>query len=151
MRKLPPDAFVAVAFALAVLLEWLVPLHIFPGAWPPGLSTLIGLLLAVTGLGLEIVAARALARARTTTRPGERPAALVTEGVFSVSRNPFYCGLLLLVSGLLLVLSLDWLVVLLPALWLALDRWVVPGEERLLAEAFGADFQSYRAHTRRWL
>jgi len=103
------------------------------------------------GLGLEIAAARALVWARTTTRPGERPAALVTDGVFAASRNPFYCGLLLLVGGLLLVLSLDWLVILVPALWLALDRWVVPGEERLLAEAFGADFQSYRAHTRRWL
>lgn len=38
-----------------------------------------------------------------------------------------------------------------PLLWLALDRLVVPHEERRLAEVFGPVWAAYAASTRRWL
>ncbi|MHA6298090.1 hypothetical protein [Devosia sp. CAU 1758] len=47
--------------------------------------------------------------------------------------------------------GLDWAVVLLPLLWLALDRFVIPVEERRIEHAFGQSYLDYAATTRRWL
>ena len=92
-----------------------------------------------------------MTRAGTSTRPDASPDALVTSGPFRFSRNPFYIGVLLMIGGLMLALSLDWLVVALPLLWVALDRLVVPREEERLAAAFDETWEPYAARTRRWL
>lgn len=75
--------------------------------------------------------------------------ALVTRGVYRHVRHPMYVALLLYGAGQALVLP-NWLagpfylvaIVLLVALRLA-------PEERLLLEEFGADYEAYRARTRR--
>jgi len=114
-------------------------------------TTIIGALVAIAGLALEILAARALARAATSARPFAAPDALVTAGVFSLSRNPFYCGIIVLLAGIAVALSLDWALLTLPLFWLALDRRVVPDEERRLEEAFGDTYRAYAARTPRWI
>ncbi len=123
-----PDAFAALAILATLLGEWLLPLPILPPASVTGPATLIGALIAIAGLSLEIAAARALARANTPTRPNQPPTALVTSGPFAHSRNPFYAGILLLLTGLALTASLDWSVIFLPLVWLMLDRFVIPAE-----------------------
>lgn len=148
---LPPDGYAAAAVVLAIALEWLVPLPLLPDRSLFSLPTLVGLIVALAGLSLEVAAARALAQGGTTTRPNGRPAALVTSGVFHRSRNPFYGGIIALLAGLFVATSLDWAVLVIPALWLALDRLVVPFEERRLELAFGEAWRSYAAVTPRWL
>ncbi len=148
---LPPDAYVAIALAAAIVLELVVPLSLLPPASWNGLLLPVGLGIAGLGLVVEIMAARALAMAGATTKPNGEPSALVRTGIFGWSRNPFYCGMIMLVSGLMLSASLDWGLILVPLLWLALDRLVVPVEERRLHRAFGADYLVYQAATRRWL
>ena len=148
---IPPDGYVVLALAVAVLLEAVLPLPILPPAawWGPLVA--IALVPAVAGLGLEIAAARALAGSGTSTRPNDAPAALVTDGVFRWSRNPFYCGILLLLAGIMIAASLDWGMIVLPFTWLALDRLVIPVEERRLERAFGQTYLDYTARTRRWI
>lgn len=92
-----------------------------------------------------------MTRAGTTTKPYKRPTALVTSGPFRFSRNPFYIGILLFFGGMMLMLSLDWLLLVMPLYWLALDRLVVPHEEKALASAFGPTWDDYAARTRRWV
>ncbi|RYE06955.1 MAG: isoprenylcysteine carboxylmethyltransferase family protein [Hyphomicrobiales bacterium] len=148
----PPDAYAALAVVAAILLlEWLVPLSILPPFALLSLATLIGLIIACAGLTLELAAARALTAARTTTRPNADPTALVTTGPFARSRNPFYLGIIALLSGIALIASLDWAIVLVPLFWLALDRLVVPAEEARLAAAFPAVWRAYAGTTGRWL
>ena len=148
---LPPDGSVVLLMVGAILLEWLRPLPMLPpaGWWGPLVPPALGLALA--GLALELAAARALTNGGASTRPNDAPAALVTNGVFRWSRNPFYCGILLLMLGVMLAFSLDWGVVLMPLLFLALDRLVIPVEERRLESAFGQAYLDYSARTRRWL
>jgi protein-S-isoprenylcysteine O-methyltransferase Ste14 len=76
---------------------------------------------------------------------------LVTDGVFRISRNPMYLGLLLLLIG--------W------ALWLgSASVWLIPPlfvititvvqiipEERALGQLFGAQYLAYRASVARWI
>lgn len=149
--RVPPDGYVAIALVAAILLELLVPLSLLPPASWTGPLLPVGLGIAVLGLGLEAWSARALGQRGATTRPNGEPTALVREGPFRWSRNPFYCGMLLLVIGMMLAASLDWGVVAVPLLWLALDRLVIPVEERRLERAFGVTYQTYQASTRRWL
>ena len=131
-------------------MEWLAPLGLFPRGLSVSAAIAGGSVLAA-GLMMEWLAARALSSSGTTTRPFGEPEALVTNGPFRYSRNPFYIGLLLLLSGVCIWFSLDWAVLFIPLLWLALHLFVVPGEERLLQARFGDAFTSYKSSTRRWL
>ncbi|SMF61607.1 methyltransferase family protein [Allosphingosinicella indica] len=145
----PPDAWAALAIAAALLLEWLWPLGLLP---PPGVAVSgVGIVILLAGLALEMASARALIFAGTTTKAGAEPQALVTTGPFAKSRNPFYIGLLLVMAGLFVATGLDWGVLALPLLWLALDLRVIPFEEQRLAAAFGDEYRSYAARVRRWL
>lgn len=149
-RRLTPDAYAAAAMVVAIAGEVLLPLALLPPAAVTSPVSWAGGLVALVGLALETAAAQALTRAGTTTRPNAAPDALVSGGPFRWSRNPFYLGLVLVLAGLMLALSLDWFFLAVPLLWLALDRLVVPREEAALAAGFGADWHAYRGRTRRW-
>lgn len=150
-QPLIPDAYAAIVMVAVLALDFILPLPLLPPAGWTSPLTGLGILLTLTGFALEIAAARALTAAGTPTRPNAAPLALVTSGLFRWSRNPFYCGLLLVLAGACLALSLEWALLGLPLLWLALDRLVVPHEEARLAQAFPADWSAYAAATRRWL
>lgn len=150
-QPLIPDAYAAIVMVAVLALDFILPLPLLPPAGWVSPLTGLGIVLAIAGFALEISAARALAAAGTPTRPNAAPQALVTSGPFRWSRNPFYCGLLLVLAGASLALSLEWALLGLPLLWLALDRLVVPHEEMRLARAFAADWSRYVAVTRRWL
>lgn len=148
---LSPDAYAALMIGVALLLEWAIPLRLLPGPSLGGAATLTGLAIMVGGFALEYAAARAIVRSGSSARPNGAPHALATDGPFVRSRNPFYCGLLLVLAGGSVAAGLDWGLAILPALWLALDRLVVPFEERRLEAAFGPAYRTYSSVTRRWL
>ena len=150
-RPLTLDFYARSVLLLVVALEIVLPLSLLPPASLASGASWSGAVLLLVGLALEVVTARAMTQAGTTTKPNGTSKALLTEGPFRYSRNPFYCGVLLLLAGIMLMLSLDWLVLGLPLLFVALDRLVVPHEEQRLAELFGAEWQAYAARTRRWL
>lgn len=150
-QPLVPDAYAAIVVVVVLVFDFVLPLPLLPPAGWTSPLTGLGTILALAGFALEISAARALATAGTPTRPNAAPVALVTSGPFRWSRNPFYCGLLLVLAGACLALSLEWALFGLPLLWLALDRLVVPQEEARLAQAFPAGWSAYAGDTRRWL
>jgi protein-S-isoprenylcysteine O-methyltransferase Ste14 len=109
-----------------------------------------GALLVAVGLALAIAAAVAFRRARTTIIPHEEPSAIVTSGVYRLSRNPIYLGDALILAGL----GLRWdsvLALLLVPVFVAVitARFIVPEEGRLRAR-FGAEFGAWAARVRRW-
>jgi protein-S-isoprenylcysteine O-methyltransferase Ste14 len=147
---IPPLALVGL---LAVLM-WLAA-RVFPQAGM--LFSGRGLVCAATGVaGLVLCALGVLPfrRAGTTvdpTRP-ERASALVTTGIYSVSRNPMYLGMLLVIVAWGIYLANAAGLVLAPlAFVLYLDRVQIPREERALATAFGSDYAGYASRVRRWL
>ena len=90
-------------------------------------------------------------RARTTLIPNRPAAALVTSGIYGMTRNPMYVSLIALYLGLTLFINSWWPVVLLPLVILVVDRAVIAREERYLSESFSAEYGAYRARVRRWL
>jgi protein-S-isoprenylcysteine O-methyltransferase Ste14 len=104
------------------------------------------------GAGVVIGAATIaeLKRAGTNLSPYRPTTALVTRGVFRLSRNPAYVAATsLYLGGALLARSLPALEFL-PVVLALLDHYVVDREERYLERLFGDDYRAYHARVPRW-
>lgn len=117
------------------------------GMWP----RVVGVVLALAGVGLDLAAMRAMHRAKTNVLPHRGAQHLVTEGVFAFSRNPIYLGNALLMIGVALVVHWPWLLV--GALLSAalVDRLAIRREERHLSARFGDAFANYTRRVPRWI
>lgn len=138
---LPP-----VWLCLFLVTVWLSP-WIFPFGplfWP-------GVACLAIAAGLAAAAVFAFARARTTIIPHRVPSALVTGGIFRVSRNPIYLADLLILLGFSLIWGKLLGFVLLPVLAILLERRFIRPEESRMRDAFGAEFDAYSRRTRRWI
>lgn len=111
--------------------------------------------LAIASIGGAVAASGAAAfrKAQTTVNPlhPERTSAVVSNGIFRVTRNPMYLGLLLVLLGVAVFLwSLPALVG--PLLFIAyIRRFQIVPEERALEQKFGTEYVQYKRHVRRWL
>lgn len=142
-----PPAWLAAFALIAFLQARLVPL----GPPPPAWAMALGLALVAAGLALMVAAAIEFARHRTTIVPHRAPAALVTSGIYRLSRNPIYLGDLAVLAGLVVIWGAWPSLVLVPLLARVLAvRFIIPEEARL-AGAFPAAFSAWSARVRRWL
>ena len=111
----------------------------------------IGVILVPAGFAIMLVAFAEFKKASTTVQPHEQPTALVTAGIYRVTRNPMYLGMFLMLLGAAFLLQ-RLLGFVFPFLfgWIVSRRFIEPEEERLLA-AYGDEYEAYLARTRRWL
>ena len=142
-----PWVFVIV-YLIGAVAERCLPSHMFEQV--PHLTAIGGLVLgigvAIAGWGLVT-----FRRARTTTVPGQISSQMVTWGPYRLTRNPMYVGLTIAYLGEALLLRQLWPVVFLP-LVIAYVNWIViPLEESKLQEAFGDQYEQYRARVGRWV
>ncbi|MFN4088918.1 MAG: methyltransferase family protein [Alphaproteobacteria bacterium] len=104
--------------------------------------------------GALVLLAGALAgfrRAGTHPAPWRPSTAVVTGGVYRVTRNPMYLGMAALHAGLALLLDAPAALLLLVPAVLAIHFGVILREERYLEATFGEPYRAYRARVRRWL
>lgn len=114
-----------------------------------GLDLLSGLLVG-GGLLLMLVAVVQLRQNQTTFVPHQHARHMVTNGVFSRSRNPIYLGDTMILLGLILYWSAWPSLLLVPLfMWLITDRFILE-EEAWLREDFGPQWAAWSAGTRRW-
>lgn len=143
---LPPAYFIASICAMLALHFLLSIVRILPFPW-----TLLGIAPVIAGVALNLAADRAFKRHQTTVKPFELSTSLITEGVFRVSRNPMYLGMVLILLGLAIVLGTLTPFAVCAAFAVLLHYRFVRTEERMLAEKFGADWRAYRGQVRRWI
>jgi protein-S-isoprenylcysteine O-methyltransferase Ste14 len=148
-NRIPPP----VVGALVALFMWSIS-----GLGPrlpitPGVSYLLAGLFAASGLTFDLLGILAFRASRTTINPlkPERASALVTGGVYRVTRNPMYVGmtLLLLAWACYLAAVLPFVGPILLVLYLT--RFQIQAEEKVLRGIFGEAYSSYAARVRRWL
>lgn len=147
--KIPPPA-VALLVAIAM---WLAAIASTSLAFI--LPTRLAIALAVAALGVAISTAGTVSfwRAKTTVNPTRPEAAssLVATGIYRLTRNPMYLGLLLVLAGWAIYLS-NAVTFVGPLLFLLyINRFQIVPEERALAARFGMAFEDYRRRTRRWI
>ena len=135
--------------ALCALTRGEVPRLLSPGA--QGAVCALAALLGPLGGMLGAWTARTLGDALVFPAEVHAGARLVTAGPFGIVRHPFYLSLGLWAAGLGLALgSLSGTAVMLVA-YLAASAWRAGLEERVLAEAFPAEFPAYAARVRGFL
>ncbi|UCG85615.1 MAG: isoprenylcysteine carboxylmethyltransferase family protein [Gemmatimonadota bacterium] len=145
-QALPPTYFL-VAVILAVALHLAFPVLRF---WTVPLS-LVGIVPLILGIVLNLTADHRFKQYQTTVKPFEQSASLVTEFPFSISRNPMYLGLTLMLLGVALLLgSVSSLV---PVLLFpyVMNYVFIRQEEQQLAATFGTDWERYSSRVRRWI
>ncbi len=119
----------------------------------PALRITLAAALALAGGLIAAAGSFAFKRAKTTVNPlkPQKASALVTAGIYRLTRNPMYVGLVLVLVGVAVWLA--WLpAVLGPVAFVGyITRFQIHPEERALEAIFGAEFKLYCQRVRRWL
>lgn len=148
---LPPPLYPAIAWLLALLLQWLLPLQILPPFGLANWNFWVGLVLAGAGAAAVFRSIAAFRSAGTHVEPGRPTLTIVRTGLYRVSRNPIYLGCLAFHAGLALVTGQGWALLFVPVIFAAFHYLAVLPEEAYLARKFGDEYLRYKSGTRRWL
>lgn len=147
--KVPPPV-VALALALAMwAISRLTP-TVDVGLLP---RVAAGSTLALIGGAFSAAGITAFRRAKTTLNPmkPEAASALVTSGVYRVTRNPMYLGLLFVILGWAAALGEPYALIGPVVFVIYMTRFQIKPEERVLRNTFGEPYTSYLEQVRRWL
>jgi protein-S-isoprenylcysteine O-methyltransferase Ste14 len=147
--KIPPPVVGLLTAGAMWYLSTVSPALDVPSATRIG-STIV---LALIGATFDLAGLAAFLRSKTTINP-MRPAktsVLVTAGVYRVTRNPMYVGMLLLLIAWMVFLAAPWAVAGPLFFWGYISRFQIAPEERVLAAKFGEAWAAYRRRVRRWL
>ncbi|MEI8031981.1 MAG: isoprenylcysteine carboxylmethyltransferase family protein [Chlorobiaceae bacterium] len=147
--KLPP-LLVALAVAAAMrAVAMFMPGH--PA--PSDLNLYASIALVLGGIVLSLAGIISFGRARTTVNPLKPDSAtsLVSSGIYRVTRNPMYVGLLLVLAGWAVFLFSPWTLFGPPLFIFYINRFQITPEERALSVLFGHEYDAYRSRVRRWL
>ncbi|MFN0023203.1 MAG: methyltransferase family protein [Parvularculaceae bacterium] len=109
--------------------------------------------IAGAGLAIDLISVAAFIRARTTVNPltPERANALVVAGLYRVSRNPMYLGMLLILIGWAVWLAQPLTLLGAAAFAVLIELLQIRPEEAALEAKFGEDYRAYKKRVRRWL
>ncbi len=135
---------------IGIVLQWIAPLSLPQGILRQALIP-AGIVLLIAGIGFIVFARRELAHYDQPTDPGHPTSRLVNTGVFSISRNPLYLGIVLALSGVGLALNILWILVLLIPAIIVCHYVLIAPEERYLGNKFGKEYLGYVASVNRWL
>lgn len=146
-----PPMLLALTLGLGAALDALLPLQVLaaPDWWSAQMIT--GLVLTAAGGALDLIASGQFLGKRTNILPGQPSLHLVTGGIYRLTRNPMYVGLIAILVGLSLIFALEWGLIVSPLMAAILHFGVVKREESYLLSKFGTPYQDFVNRTRRWL
>ena len=111
----------------------------------------LGLCLIALGLAAMAVAVAQMLVARTSFIPRRDPSALVTGGVFSLSRNPIYLGDALVLLGAACFWGAWAALPVVAGFMVWITRRYILDEEARLRAGFGPAFAAWSARVPRWI
>lgn len=150
--KIPPPIVAVLAASAMWAVSKFDGSHDWAELWP---TFRIGtaLMIATVGAGFDVAGIIAFRHAKTTLNPMKpgTSVALVSSGIYRITRNPMYVGMGLILLAWAVYLASSW------ALWGPLafatyiTRYQIKPEERALTARFGNQFASYQTSVQRWL
>lgn len=111
----------------------------------------VGGVFIVLGLVLLVVAGGLFKQAGTDLVPFKNVSALVTTGIYRLTRNPMYLGMTLALLGTAVTVGAVTALPI-PAIFMVIIQFrFILAEEAMLLEIFPEDFPAYRSKVRRWI
>ncbi len=147
--KIPPPVYALSLGIVMWLLNQYFPLVRFiESPWNK-----IGMAIIAIAIVLDSSSLFLFLKKRTTINPMKptNTEGLVTAGLYKITRNPMYVGLLVILFGYAI-----WLGSLTPFLILPVFYWLITSmqikpEERILEKKFGQEYLDYKNKVKRWL
>ena len=148
LRIPPPVAALLVALAM-----WGVSRGSDALPIPEFVRVALAVALVLIGVGFDVAGLLAFRRARTTVNPmkPQTTSSMVDTGVYRMTRNPMYVGLVFILCGWAAFLASWWALPGPLAFAAYIGRFQIAPEEKALAALFGDDYLAYKARVRRWL
>jgi protein-S-isoprenylcysteine O-methyltransferase Ste14 len=107
----------------------------------------------VVGLIFDLFAVSQFFRSKTTVNPikPNKTKTIVSTGLYKITRNPMYLGMLLLLIAWSIHLGVLTPFLLLPIfVWVLTIQQIIP-EEKILEKNFGESYLNYKQKVRRWI
>lgn len=145
--NIPPLVQLLAGLALAGLLATYLPL----GGFDAPVSLVV--IMALAGGVFLRSAVFSFVKHETTVNPQSPSQAttLVTDGSYSITRNPMFVGMLLVLTAFALWLGAPSAFLAAAAFFLSIDRFQIKMEERFLGQNFGKNYVDYAKRVPRWL
>jgi protein-S-isoprenylcysteine O-methyltransferase Ste14 len=147
--KIPPPAYaLIIGFLMWSLNKYFPVVHFISSPWNK-----IGLVLIALAFTMDLSSLFLFFKKHTTPSPftPDNASALVTTGLYKMTRNPMYVGLLIILAGYGVWLGSLMPFVLLPVFYGLITHMQIKPEEAILEKKFGQEYLDYKSRVRRWL
>jgi protein-S-isoprenylcysteine O-methyltransferase Ste14 len=146
-RKILPPVYFLAAVLLMVGLNYFVPLQTILNA--P--ITYLGIGIIAFGLFIIMWPAVTFGKVGTPIKPFEGSTHLVTNGMYRITRNPMYLGMVVVLLGIAVLFGNTSPFLVAPMFGWLIQTKFVKLEEALLEKTFGDEYFRYKQRVRRWL
>lgn len=147
IKKIMPPTYFYFGILLIILLNYFFPIKKLI-SYP---YILFGILLIIIGIILNIWAWALFVKNKTTQNPYKIPDLLVVEGVYKVTRNPMYLGMLVILLGIAVLLG-SLMGFIIPIIFFIIINWFfIPIEEINMKKKFDDKYIEYKTNVRRWI
>jgi protein-S-isoprenylcysteine O-methyltransferase Ste14 len=146
---IPPPVYALVIAAIMWWLDKSWPVVV----WLDSALNVAGLVIIALAVVLDLWSLGLFFRSKTTPNP-MKPAstrALVVDGMYRITRNPMYLGMLIALTGWWIYLGSLSPLLMLPVFVRVLTVQQILPEEAVLEEKFGAEYLDYKRRVRRWI
>ena len=147
--RIPPPAVFAVCLFGGVTAE--IWLHLSPLPISQPLGLIAGLTVCFAGLALAVIGLAHFISNGVNPIPVKPAAELVSGGIYRLTRNPMYTGMVAILLGTGIAAAGKALLVGAAVMFAFLNWYAIPREEKYLTRTFGEDYLEYRRRVRRWL
>lgn len=143
----PPPLIFLSGLLIGGVISWFYPFWFLPGFW----GYVLGGPLVIAGFGVIFAAKAKMAKAETNIEPWKPTTAILSDGIYGLSRNPVYVALIFIYLGVVCLFNLLWILPPLILVLLVMHFGVILREERYLERKFGQDYSDYKKRVRRWV
>lgn len=143
----PPPLIFLSGLLIGGFANWLFPVNFLP----KNLAATAGIVLTIAGLTIILMAVLQMRRTKTNVEPWKPTTAILDTGLYALSRNPIYLGMVLVYLGVSCLFGLIWFLPPLAAVLLTIHFGVILREEKYLTRKFGDEYLSYKNRVRCWI
>ncbi len=145
-KVLPPVYFLVTVVTMAGL-HFLAPI----GMILHSPATYLGALLIVVGFAIVVWVFAAFGKVGTPTKPFKESTHLVTGGMYRVTRNPMYLGMVVTLLAIAVLFGTISPYIPIPLFVSLIQTNFIRFEEAALERIFGDEYKEYKKRVRRWL